>query len=595
MCRIAGILHPGQPVAKLQGIVERMCDLLQHGGPDDAGTSVDVEHHLVLGNRRLALQDMSAAGHMPMHFAKRYTITFNGEIYNFKELKKELQLAGQVFSSGTDTEVIMAAYDQWEMECFSKLKGMFALALWDANKEELILARDAAGMKPLYYSTYSGGISFSSEIRAFKEVPWLQQPNANWPIHLLAYGHIPEPITTLQHVQPVPKGSVIKYSCRKEDITLRSFKHYSYTNQFTDATAIADLLRNCLEQSVKRHLVADTAVGCFLSGGLDSSLIASLAAKQQEEQLVTLSLYFKDKDFSEKPYQDIMISELGCLNNQWMLQQEDFHEALPTIFNDMDMPSCDGINTWFISRYAKEAGLKAVLTGIGGDELLGGYPSFNRMNYASNLQKLHPALLGASEYSGLKQLNRICYLKMNGIKGKYLFLRGYFTPNEIARQLNMDETEVWRVLNELPVLQDISTLSSKNQASWMEFNLYLQNQLLRDADVMGMCHGVEIRVPFLDDDFIKLSTHISSDIKYQGRKLKPLLTESFKQTIPTSILNRPKMGFTFPFEAWMKENALVQTMSTGNNMNRKAYESFIKGKLHWSKMMALLLVQERTV
>jgi asparagine synthase (glutamine-hydrolysing) len=158
----------------------------------------------------------------------------------------------------------------------------------------------------------------------------------------------------------------------------------------------------------------------------------------------------------------------------------------------------------------------------------------------------------------------------------------------------MDEKEVWRVLNELPVLQDVSSLSSKNQASWMEFNLYLQNQLLRDADVMGMCHGVEIRVPFLDEDFIKLSTHISSHIKYQGRKLKPLLTESFKQTIPAAILNRPKMGFTFPFEAWMKENALVQAMSTGNKMNSIAYKSFIKGKLHWSKMMSLLMVQERT-
>lgn len=157
----------------------------------------------------------------------------------------------------------------------------------------------------------------------------------------------------------------------------------------------------------------------------NSSLIASLAAKQQEEHLVTLRLYFKDKVFSEKPYQDIMVSELGCRNNQWLLQEEDFHEALPTIFNDMDMPSCDGINTWFISRYAKEAGLKAVLTGIGGDDLLGGYPSFNRMHFASNLQKLHPALLGTSEYSGLKQLNRICYLKMHRIMGKYLFLRGY--------------------------------------------------------------------------------------------------------------------------------------------------------------------------
>ena len=150
MCRIAGILHPGKPLPELEQIVQSMCELLKHGGPDDGGTYSAAQQHLVLGNRRLALQDLSPAGHMPMQYAARYTITFNGEIYNFKELKEELQHAGQVFHNGTDTEVIMAAYDQWEMQCFTKFKGMFALAIWDVAREELILARDAAGMKPLY-------------------------------------------------------------------------------------------------------------------------------------------------------------------------------------------------------------------------------------------------------------------------------------------------------------------------------------------------------------------------------------------------------------------------------------------------------------
>ena len=570
-----------------------MCELLKHGGPDDGGTYSAAQQHLVLGNRRLALQDLSPAGHMPMQYAARYTITFNGEIYNFKELKEELQHAGQVFHNGTDTEVIMAAYDQWEMQCFTKFKGMFALAIWDVAREELILARDAAGMKPLYYSTHTGGIAFASEMRAFAVVPWLQQANASWPIHLLAYGHIPEPVTTLQHVQPLPKGCTLTYRISQGNVTLRSFKHYSYTSEFAFAEPVKALIREQLEQSVKRHLVADTPIGCFLSGGLDSSIIASLASKQQAEKLVSLSIYFKEGAFSEKPYQDIMIHSISCSNNQWLLEEADFHKALPTIFGDMDMPSCDGINTWFISRCAKESGLKAVLTGIGGDELLGGYPSFNRMELAGRLHQLPAHLLDIGQRSRFKKLNRLSYLKMKGIKGLYLFLRGHFTPVEIARQLDMDEQEVWSVLNELPNFNDISNLTAKNQASWMEFNLYLQNQLLRDADVMGMAHGIEIRVPFLDDDFIRLCTHISSAVKYNGKSLKPLLGDSFRHLIPAAILNRPKMGFAFPFADWMKQNQYVRNMSEGTSRNRDNYERFVSGKLHWSQMMTLLLIKER--
>ena len=593
MCRIAGILHPGKPLPELEQIVQSMCELLKHGGPDDGGTYSAAQQHLVLGNRRLALQDLSPAGHMPMQYAARYTITFNGEIYNFKELKEELQHAGQVFHNGTDTEVIMAAYDQWEMQCFTKFKGMFALAIWDVAREELILARDAAGMKPLYYSTHTGGIAFASEMRAFSVVPWLQQANDTWPIHLLAYGHIPEPVTTLQHVQPLPKGCTLTYRISQGNVTLRSFKHYSYTSEFAFAEPVKALIREQLEQSVKRHLVADTPIGCFLSGGLDSSIIASLASKQQAEKLISLSIYFKEGAFSEKPYQDIMINSIGCSNNQWLLEEADFHKALPTIFGDMDMPSCDGINTWFISRCAKESGLKAVLTGIGGDELLGGYPSFNRMELAGRLHQLSPHLLDIGQRSRFKKLNRLSYLKMRGIKGLYLFLRGHFTPVEIARQLDMDEHEVWSVLNELPNFNDISDLTAKNQASWMEFNLYLQNQLLRDADVMGMAHGIEIRVPFLDDDFIRLCTHISSAVKYNGKSLKPLLGDSFRHLIPAAILNRPKMGFAFPFADWMKQNQYVRNMSEGTSRNRDNYERFVSGKLHWSQMMTLLLIKER--
>ena len=256
----------------------------------------------------------------------------------------------------------------------------------------------------------------------------------------------------------------------------------------------------------------------------------------------------------------------------------------------MDLPCCDGINTWFISKYARESGLKAVLSGIGGDELYGGYPSFKRITSALQVQQHFPdALLRSGGFAGIKKLRRFCYLSIKGSVGMYLFLRGQFIPREIAEYLNISETEVWQILEEQPLLPDISNLTPKNQASWLEINLYMQNQLLRDADVMSMANGVEIRVPFLDTAFLKLSLQISSSIKYAGAFNKQLLIDSFKDTLPTAVWNRPKMGFSFPFKDWLGRD---QYADTHNDSKTKAYhQQFVAGKLHWSQFLTIFLIE----
>jgi asparagine synthase (glutamine-hydrolysing) len=589
------MVNLGIPVSTIEQWVREMCQLQFHGGPDDGGIYSAPEDHLVLGNRRLALIDLSHEGHMPMQYQNRYYITYNGELYNFLLLKKELQELGHQFSNHTDTEVILAAFAQWNTQAFARLKGMFAFALWDLIEKELFLVRDPAGIKPLYYATSSSCLVFASEIRAFQPVQSLQQQNKHWPVYLMAYGHVPEPVSTLTDVKPLHKGCFLKYELRNNgNLSVQSFAHYSYSTQIDDKQEAIKLVRKTLDQSVQRHLLADAPVGVFLSGGLDSGIVASLAANEKKSNLNTLSIYFEEPEYSEKKYQDLLINKLQCNHQQYLLKEEEFHYSFPDILASMDMPSCDGINTWFISKYAASQGLKAVLSGLGGDELFGGYPSFNRIKAASILHLLPDALTNAGKRSSSKRLNRMAYLRMDGIKGLYLFLRGHYSPYEIARQLGTYEKDIWDILNDQPILTDISNIDEKNQASWMEFNLYMQNQLLRDSDVMSMIHGVEIRVPFLDDESIRLAFKIKPSVKFEGPRAKQFLINSFTNELPEPIWNRPKMGFSFPFAKWLSSSVYVKELMETSNAPAKAnYRKFMKGKLHWSHMMSLIIMRNR--
>ncbi len=487
MCRIAGILNPLVPTDSLKWMVKEMCTLLQHGGPDDEGIYTSENDHLVLGNRRLSLIDLTNCGHQPMSYADgRYEITFNGEIYNYRELKGELQKTGHYFKTNSDTEVILGAFTAWGTASFEKLNGMFAFALWDNVESKLYLVRDSSGIKPLYYSITKNGLAFSSEIRGFKPIPWLQEENPVWQVYMMAYGHLPEPVTVLKNVQPLSKGTYLCYHAREGSWKTEVFYKNCFSNTVTNRDEAISLVKDHLYQAVKRHLISDAPIGVFLSGGLDSSIIALLASRDKQTRLNTLSLFFEDDEFSEKKYQDILLKNLTCTRNQHLLNEEEFHQNFPRIFSDMDQPSSDGINTWFISKYARETGLKAVLSGIGGDELFGGYPSFSRINKVEVLEKLPNELLKAGKFTGLKKLRRLGYLSLGGATGRFLFLRGQFIPYEIARRLNIDEQQVWQLLKEQPVCENIDHLTPKNKASWIETNLYMQNQLLRDADVMSM-------------------------------------------------------------------------------------------------------------
>lgn len=588
MCRLAGIINPQLEKNELHMLVQSMCDSLKHGGPDDEGIYQSVSCNTVIGHRRLSIIDISDAGHQPMQYASgRFVVSYNGELYNYRELKMRLVNEGCSFKTNSDTEVIVAAYAQWGVKCLHEFSGMFAFAIWDEEAKEFLLARDGAGIKPLYYAYTKEGFAFASEVRAFKNVPYLCRENPGWKVYFMAYGHLPEPITTLQKVMPLQKGNYLVYNARQHSIKIESFYKQRFIEKIGNRKAAIELITDGFNEAIKKHLIADAPIGVFLSGGLDSSVVAALADKHKAN-MQAVSIYFDNSHYSEKKFQDDLQAKLSFHHRQFLLSENEFHGNLESVMQAMDLPSCDGINTWFISKYARECGLKAVLSGVGGDELFGGYPSFKRIKTVLALEQLPASLLKKGRYSKTTKFRRLAFLSLHGAVGEYLFLRGQFIPGDIARLLNADETEIWEMLTDQPRLPNIDYLSSTNRASWLETNLYMQNQLLRDADVMSMAHGLELRVPFLDKEFMDTVLKIKSAIKFSGKYTKQLLIDAFKDQIPDSIWKRPKMGFAFPFKEWFSNDIYAGALKI--KAAEKYHQQLKHGQMHWSKFLILMLI-----
>ncbi len=568
-----------------------MCHALQHGGPDDEGFYTNAG--LCFGHRRLSIIDLSPRGHQPMaDVQQRVWITFNGEIYNYPELKAELKRAGAQFASDTDTEVIIQAYLLWGEAGFARLRGMFAFALHDVEHQLTYLVRDTNGIKPLYYHIQGGQISFASEVKALKQAGIATEADEAWKIRFLTYGHIPEPYTNLKHVFSLPKGSYLRWQHTTGTYELTEFSLPSNAGIITDSKEAEELISQTLRKAVNRQLLADAPIGVFLSGGVDSSLISLLAHQEQHKQLQYISIYFSEDAYNERPYQDAVTHHLSGKVHAHLVTYQDFESCLPEIMESMDLPTTDGINTWFISRYASRSRLKAVLSGLGGDELFGGYPSFRRIKHIPALKYLPVNLIG--KLAGLKKdvYRRISLLSKNNAVADYLFLRGIFTPSEVAALLNAPEEQVEQILFN-DILQVPAGLKGPAKASWLETNLYMQNQLLRDTDVMSMNHGLEVRVPLLDEDFTQAVNRISPELRFAQPPVKKLLVDSFKDILPEAIWNRPKMGFSFPLQLWMKQYAGISDSSLYSSAKaKKVIQQFSEGKVHWSRAFALYQIQQ---
>lgn len=594
MCRIAGIVNL-KNMKIHEHLLISMCDSMKHGGPDDAGIYID--NNIALGNRRLSIIDLTPSGHQPMSNEEgNIWITYNGEIYNFYELRNELLKKGYSFKSRSDTEVIIKAYEVWGEKSFKKLYGMFAFCIYDKRKNLVYLVRDHAGIKPLYYSISEDYLIFSSETRAFRtfDKTWPENPSGK--IYFLIFGHIPEPYTSLKNVYMLPKGSFLKLEPARHAFKIEKFNENNFTNTVEDEEKATALFLEVFKKAVKRHLISDAPLGVFLSGGLDSSIISIIASQFIEDNLLTLSVVFNEKDYSEEQFQEVVARSINSKHIKYLVTEKDFVEAMGDIFTAMDQPTIDGVNTYFISKCAKEAGLKAVLSGLGGDELFGGYPSFRHIK---KMRFYKPySFYNFFKYLPNYKLKKFSFLALPSPISYYLFFRGIFTLKETAQILNTDENEIlsWliQLLDNLSISESPSP-PSLNFVSSLETNFYMQNQLLRDTDFMSMWHSVETRVPYLDREVMEYTFSINEKIKFNNLP-KGFLLKVFRNILPREIVTRRKMGFIFPFQEWMKKN-LNHFIDLIDNKDKspvkKIINSFRTGNLHWSRFWSLVVLNNK--
>ncbi len=584
---------------KLISAVSSMNEVQIRRGPDDDGVWSDEKNAVVFGQRRLSIIDLSSAGHQPMSYdSGQFWITFNGEIYNFAELKSELEGRGATFKTKTDTEVILALFKEFGEASFSKMRGIFAFALWDMKRERLFLVRDHYGVKPLYYFSNKEKLVFASTVKAIEKSGEVQLEKCTEAlVGFLLMGSVPSPFTTLKNVFSVPAGH---YLVREKDGSERLVKYYDSLDAFltksTDSVDVAvEKIRAGLKGAVNLNLVSDAPLGVFLSGGLDSSALAALSAKARENPLTTLSITFDEEKFSEKKYQDMVASHIKSNHKEVRVRKEDFYNSYNDIFEAMDQPTIDAVNTFFVSKAAKEAGLKVVLSGLGSDEIFCGYPSFRKVSALHAVQKLPGILKSPLSFAGLfdDKFTKLQNLQRDDVLSFYLSSRSQFSANDVVKILGISLPEVLSAFNairEKSFLDDsrLATLDPVDLHSFLEVRMYMQNQLLKDTDTMSMYHSVEARVPFLDFKLVEYVSSLPSEIKLGGSLNKQLLVDAVRDTLPSAIFNRPKMGFVFPFAEWLKD--APSDFIQGGQENKGLFKKFKSGKMHWSRFWSSVVL-----
>jgi asparagine synthase (glutamine-hydrolysing) len=525
-----------------------------HRGPDDDGLEVfDAPGFKVgLASRRLAIIDPSPLGHQPMHDPERgTTIAFNGMIYNFAELREELIREGVAFASRCDTEVILKAYGRWGDDCVRRLRGMFAFAIWDARENRLLLGRDPLGIKPLYYAEQDKRMLFASEVKALLASGLVERKLSSAGIaSYLSFGAVTEPLTAIDGVLSLPAGHRAVYANGRLAVERYWTPETEPALQVSGAEAVAEL-RHRLDESLRLHLVSDAPLGVFLSGGVDSSILACLAARETS-RLRTISVVFEQSELSEDRWIDAVTDQIGSEHLRVSLTPEDLLAWSDEAFRAMDQPSFDAINTYVVSRAASESGLKVALSGLGADELFDGYGHGRRVVALERMARVprpvRSFLAGAAPlvWRGQRREKAVEFLRAerNGWSS-YELLRRLFLPHEVSglsRAATNGATH-----QRLDRSRDLYA-----QLSVLELTGYMKNVLLRDTDAVSMANSLEVRVPFLDQPLVEWVLRLPPELK-RG-KGKALLLAATKDVLPPEILTRPKMGFVLPLADWLRED-----------------------------------------
>ncbi len=551
---------------------------LNHRGPDDNGIFID--KNVALGHTRLSIIDLSDLAHQPMiSECGRYIVVYNGEIYNYKDIKKDLEKKGYFFRSHSDTEVILNGFIEYKEEISDRLNGMFAIAIYDKLSKELFLLRDRSGMKPLYYFKNYQNFVFSSELKCL--VGYSKIYNIEAKILFLLLGYVPEPLTIYDKISSFPAGH---YAFFKDgQLKFYKFDEYKFEPKIKKPyIEIISDIRTLFNQSIQRHLISDAPLGIFLSGGVDSSLLTAVAS-QYKQNLHTLSIIFTEDRLNEEYFQDLIVKKYNTKHKKYLIEEKSFLEEIDNFFQTMEQPTIDGLNTYFISKAARECGLKAVFSGIGSDEIFYGYPSFKDVRILKSMHNFKFIFANLSKFSN--KYKKLELLKADEDLAYYLPKRGLFTPYEISKILKINIKEIYESISKLWSWYNTTFIKDlEDKISFFELNMYMKNQLLRDADLFGMANSIEIRVPFLDKELLNYTLRVESKHKI-GKTNKQLLIDIFKDLLPDEIFKRPKMGFTLPYENWFKNN--IDKFNIDDDIKSK----FKNKKLHWSRFLAILILR----
>ncbi|HEY2432292.1 MAG TPA: asparagine synthase (glutamine-hydrolyzing) [Vicinamibacterales bacterium] len=562
MCGIAGFVDTDASRKPDLNLVHRMCEAIRHRGPDDEG--IHVEAGAALGMRRLSIIDL-AGGHQPIHNeTQTVRVVFNGEIYNYRELRAQLESYGHRFYTSSDTETIVHAYEQWGDDVFRRLRGMFGIAIWDQSTRTLLLGRDRAGQKPLHFAERNGRLYFASEIKSLLAARAVEpRLNVEALDHYLAFLYAPRDGSMFEGIRKLPPGHLLKW--RDGRIEVRRYWQISADESFagTEADAVA-ALGDVLQDAVRSHLISDVPLGAFLSGGVDSSAVVGMMARATASSgrpVKTFSIGFDDPAFDELEYARLVATHFGTEHHEFVVRPDGL-TILDDLISHFDEPFADSsaIPTWYVSEMARRH-VTVVLSGDGGDELFGGYDRYLPHPRVAQFDRLaFPGVRAAAGLAwpwlphGATGKNFLRHVAKDAA-GRYLDSIGFFHQDERASLYSADlrQAAVLQAENRLARHFDrFAALPHDSRIMRFDFETYLPEDVLTKVDRMSMAHSIESRVPLLDNEVIDFAATLPARFKISHGRRKHVLKETLKTMLPEPILSRRKQGFGIPLGTWFR-------------------------------------------